>query len=119
MQTKYKNFLNESELSDSFKSDHEFRMENDMFVSRFFTKKLIFLMHIIEFNLIFHRIVMEKMKNDDSDLDPETINKITAADFEDASNDEFASFKFASIETGAILFHCFNCISYNLQITMF
>lgn len=50
---------------------------------------------------------MEKLKNDDSDLDPETINKVTAQDFEDASNDEFAAFKFAPIETGVIMFRFF------------
>ena len=56
-------------------------------------------------NFIFlYRIVMEKLKKDDSDLDPETINKVTAQDFEDASNDEFASFKVAPIETGVIIF---------------
>lgn len=30
MQTKFQKFLDESELADSFKSDHEIRMENDM-----------------------------------------------------------------------------------------
>lgn len=33
-------------------------------------------------------------------MDVDAVSKITAQDFEDASNEELAQFKFASIETG-------------------
>lgn len=36
-------------------------------------------------------------------MDPDAVSKITAQDFEDASNEEYAKFKFADIVTGTCL----------------
>lgn len=46
------------------------------------------------------RIQAELLKNDSVEVDMENVSKNTAQDFEDASNEEFAQFKFASITTG-------------------
>lgn len=36
-------------------------------------------------------------------MDPDAVSKITAQDFEDASNEEYAKFQFADIVTGTCL----------------
>lgn len=46
------------------------------------------------------RIQAELLKNENADVDLETVSKITAQDFEDSSNEELAQFKFADIITG-------------------
>lgn len=46
------------------------------------------------------RIQAELLKNESAEVDTEVMSKITAQDFEDASNEEFAQFQFASINTG-------------------
>ncbi|CAG4948826.1 unnamed protein product [Colias eurytheme] len=76
MQKKYKDLLWSIEVENSLKSDHELRQESD--------KK--------------HA---ELLKNESIEVDIDTISKVTAQDFEDASNEELAKFQFASIETEA------------------
>lgn len=46
------------------------------------------------------RLQAELLKNDSAEVDMEVVSKNTAQDFEDASNEEFALFKFASVATG-------------------
>lgn len=50
--------------------------------------------------ILFYRIQAELLKNESTDLDMDAISKITAQDFEDASNEEHTKFQFASVETG-------------------
>lgn len=50
--------------------------------------------------MCFYRIQAELLKSDTHDVDLDTVSKITAQDLEDAANEEFAQFKFGSIETG-------------------
>lgn len=47
-------------------------------------------------------------------MDPDAVSKITAQDFEDASNEEYAKFKFADIVTGTCL-EKKNIFHYGLQ----
>ncbi|XP_049867925.1 39S ribosomal protein L46, mitochondrial [Pectinophora gossypiella] len=76
IQQKFKDMLFTMEIEKSLKSDHELRHEQD-------------------------KIQAELLKNESSDVDMDTVSKITAQDFEDASNEEYAQFKFASTETDA------------------
>ncbi|XP_063365180.1 large ribosomal subunit protein mL46 isoform X1 [Cydia amplana] len=76
IQKKYKTLLNTIEIEKSLKSDHELRRETD-------------------------KIQAELLKNESADVDPDAVSKITAQDFEDASNEEYAKFKFADIVTEA------------------
>ncbi|XP_073948895.1 mitochondrial ribosomal protein L46 isoform X2 [Choristoneura fumiferana] len=76
IQKKYKDLLTTIELEKSLKSDHELRHETD-------------------------KIQAELLKNESADMDPDAVSKITAQDFEDASNEEYANFKFADIVTEA------------------
>ncbi|KAI5636135.1 39S mitochondrial ribosomal protein l46 domain-containing protein [Phthorimaea operculella] len=76
IQKKYKNLLSTVEIEKSLKSDHELRHEQD-------------------------KIQAELLKNESSDVDMDAVSKITAQDMEDAANEEYAQFKFASIETEA------------------
>jgi len=72
----YKEMLTTIELEKSMKSDHEIRHANDL-------------------------IYMEKLKKNAANVDMDEISTITAQDFEDASTDELANFKVASIITDA------------------
>lgn len=76
IQKRYKDLLYTLEIEKSMKSDHEIRHEND-------------------------KVQAELLKKESADIDLEAVSKITAQDFEDASNEELAQFKFASIETDA------------------
>ncbi|XP_038214613.1 39S ribosomal protein L46, mitochondrial [Zerene cesonia] len=76
IQKKFKDLLWTIEVENSLKSDHELRQEND--------KK--------------H---MELLKKESAEVDIDTISKVTAQDFEDASIEELAKFRFADIETDA------------------
>lgn len=76
IQKKYKDLLYTLEIEKSLKSDHELRHEND-------------------------KIQAELLKKDSVDIDIDAMSKITAQDFEDAANEEYAKFKFADIETEA------------------
>lgn len=76
LQKKYKEMLYNIEIEKSLKSDHELRHEND-------------------------KVQAELLKNESVDVDMDAVSKITAQDFEDASTEEFAKFKFAAIETEA------------------
>ncbi|CAK1540604.1 unnamed protein product [Leptosia nina] len=76
IQKKYKEFLWTVEVENSLKSDHELRHEND--------KKQA-----------------EILKRESAEVDLDAVSKITAQDFEDSATEEFAQFKFASIETEA------------------
>ncbi|KAJ0175468.1 hypothetical protein K1T71_008627 [Dendrolimus kikuchii] len=76
IQKKYNDLLYSMEIEKSLKSNHEIRREND-------------------------KIQAELLKNEAVDVDMDAVSKITAQDFEDASNEEYAKFNFASIETEA------------------
>ncbi|KAG6445424.1 39S ribosomal protein L46, mitochondrial [Manduca sexta] len=76
IQKKYKDMLYKIEIEKSLKSDHELRHEND-------------------------KVQAELLKNESADIDFDAVSKITAQDFEDACNEEYTQFKFASIETDA------------------
>ncbi|CAH0714477.1 unnamed protein product, partial [Brenthis ino] len=76
IQKKFKDLLWKMEIEKSLKSDHEIRDEND-------------------------KIQAELLKNENADVDLDTVSKITAQDFEDLSNEELAQFKFADIITEA------------------
>ncbi|XP_046962321.1 39S ribosomal protein L46, mitochondrial [Vanessa cardui] len=76
IQKKFKNMLGNIEVEKSLKSNHEIRKEND-------------------------KVQAELLKNESADVDLDIVSKITAQDFEDASKEEFDSFKFANIETEA------------------
>ncbi|XP_026315672.1 39S ribosomal protein L46, mitochondrial [Hyposmocoma kahamanoa] len=76
IQKKYKDMLATMEIEKSLKSAHELRREQD-------------------------KIQAELLKNDSIEVDMEVVSKNTAQDFEDASNEEFAQFQFASITTEA------------------
>ncbi|XP_041986495.1 39S ribosomal protein L46, mitochondrial [Aricia agestis] len=76
IQKKFKDLLWTVEVEKSLKSDHELRHEND-------------------------KVQAELLKNESVDVDLDTVSKITAQDFEDASNDELAKFKFADVVTEA------------------
>ncbi|CAB3223363.1 unnamed protein product [Arctia plantaginis] len=76
IQNKYKDLLYTLEVEKSMKSQHEIRHESD-------------------------KVQAELLKNESVDVDLDAVSKITAQDFEDASNEEFNKFKFADIETDA------------------
>ncbi|XP_034827379.1 large ribosomal subunit protein mL46 [Maniola hyperantus] len=76
IQKKFKDLLWTIEIEKSLKSDHELRHESD-------------------------KVQAELLKNEAVDVDLDTVSKITAQDFEDASTDELNQFKFADTITEA------------------
>lgn len=50
--------------------------------------------------MIYFRVQAELIKKESLDIDMDTVSKITAQDFEDATNEELAQFQFADIIRG-------------------
>ncbi|XP_032515227.2 large ribosomal subunit protein mL46 [Danaus plexippus] len=76
IQKRFKELLWTVEVEKSLKSDHELRHEND-------------------------KVQAELLKNESIEVDLDAVSKITAQDFEDASQEELSKFKFADIITEA------------------